>query len=762
MKGRNGKRIATLSFVLIIILIHLISPTLTEFANGQTDDQIKASFDPRPNEPPVAPVNPDPANGTVDVKVPVTLCVDVYDETGYTVDVYFYNASNDTLIGIDYNVPSDWSTASVVWNEPIKGRICYWYAIAKDHEFENKSETWIFATRPNQPSIIHNNEYPQNTSTNVRINVTCNIEISDEDADLMTIYWYENSTGSWVERQRNSSVGNGTYYWTFLQTTTYNTTYWWKVAVNDSINNATAIFHFTTVENQPLTLSNPIPANQSQDVSIATPYWYITINDPENDTVNWTIETYPDIGNASGNDEIIGQKACPLSGMQYNTTYFVYVNATDAGNGSWVNESYWFKSAEEGAPTIANEYPPNRNTQTERQPVCHVDVFDIEGDNLRVVWYEKSTGSWVERQNNSNITANSTVYWTYSQASSYSTTYWWRVMVDDGTYNTTATFNFTVEEEPESPPPPSPGGGSYTPPPNKHPIANITGPNTGYVNQTLVFYAYYSYDPDGYITGYRWDFKNDGVYDTDWLDDLIITCNYSSSGNYTVRLQVMDDDDAVTTSNPHNISIIQLESSLQLPIPKINGPYNGYTNENISFSSNGSYDSDGTIINYTWDFGDGNNSYLEDPVHSYAEPKNYTVILTVTDNDNLSNTTITKAIIIDKEIEEPEEKELPLMCLPILLIIIIATILVLILLHRESDKNKYKTAEAEVETPLSELMKIMYSKDVDAEFVTDKLGISSNELRSLVDELVKRGLLRYTTDDEAELTEQGIKYIESK
>ncbi len=59
-------------------------------------------------------------------------------------------------------------------------------------------------------------------------------------------------------------------------------------------------------------------------------------------------------------------------------------------------------------------------------------------------------------------------------------------------------------------------------------------------------------------------------------------------------------------------------------------------------------------------------------------------------------------------------------------------------------------------------MKIMYSKDVDAEFVTDKLGISSNELRSLVDELVKRGLLRYTTDDEVELTEQGIKYIESK
>ncbi len=82
MDGRNKKRKVTITFILLIILIPLISPTLTEFANGQTDDQIKVSFDPRPNEPPVTPVNPDPANGTVDVKVPVTLCVDVYDEPG--------------------------------------------------------------------------------------------------------------------------------------------------------------------------------------------------------------------------------------------------------------------------------------------------------------------------------------------------------------------------------------------------------------------------------------------------------------------------------------------------------------------------------------------------------------------------------------------------------------------------------------------------------------------------------------------------------
>jgi len=56
-------------------------------------------------------------------------------------------------------------------------------------------------------------------------------------------------------------------------------------------------------------------------------------------------------------------------------------------------------------------------------------------------------------------------------------------------------------------------------------------------------------------------------------------------------------------------------------------------------------------------------------------------------------------------------------------------------------------------------MKIMYSDDVDAKFATDELGISTETLKTLVDKLVKRGLLRYTSDNEVEITEQGIKHI---
>jgi len=46
-----------------------------------------------------------------------------------------------------------------------------------------------------------------------------------------------------------------------------------------------------------------------------------------------------------------------------------------------------------------------------------------------------------------------------------------------------------------------------------------------------------------------------------------------------------------------------------------------------------SFDSDGFIINYTWDFGDGNISYERNPVHEYSSSGNYTITLAVKDND---------------------------------------------------------------------------------------------------------------------------------
>lgn len=52
-----------------------------------------------------------------------------------------------------------------------------------------------------------------------------------------------------------------------------------------------------------------------------------------------------------------------------------------------------------------------------------------------------------------------------------------------------------------------------------------------------------------------------------------------------------------------------------------------------AFDASGSLDSDGTIVDYAWDFGDGTLGSGESTTHSYSQPGTYTVTLTVTDDD---------------------------------------------------------------------------------------------------------------------------------
>jgi len=174
---------------------------------------------------------------------------------------------------------------------------------------------------------------------------------------------------------------------------------------------------------------------------------------------------------------------------------------------------------------------------------------------------------------------------------------------------------------------------------NRAPVASFTeSAHTVYTSESITFNASASSDPDGTIVSYFWNF-GDGTNAT----GMTVNHSYTDDGTYTVTLTVTDDDGAInlttSTKTVLNRSPVAMFTESAETV---------YTNDIISFNASVSYDIDGTISNYFWDFGDGTNTTGVIVSHSYADDGAYVVTLTVTDNDSATGSTTATKIVLNR------------------------------------------------------------------------------------------------------------------
>jgi len=77
-------------------------------------------------------------------------------------------------------------------------------------------------------------------------------------------------------------------------------------------------------------------------------------------------------------------------------------------------------------------------------------------------------------------------------------------------------------------------------------------------------------------------------------------------------------------------------------------PSSAPTGTAITFDGTASYDLDGTVVSYSWAFGDGATGTGSVVTHSYSPAKTYTVTLTVTDNGGVTGSTNSQVTITDR------------------------------------------------------------------------------------------------------------------
>jgi PKD repeat protein len=161
---------------------------------------------------------------------------------------------------------------------------------------------------------------------------------------------------------------------------------------------------------------------------------------------------------------------------------------------------------------------------------------------------------------------------------------------------------------------------------NRKPIAEFRFSPSDPTIQDEVNMTDNSSDPDGTITAWFWDF-GDGTNSTDKNPSH----TFSQKGERQITLTVTDNDGA-KTSTTHTITVVNLP-----PAAYFNCTLNPEAGRDIQFTDN-STDPENSSICYFWDFGDGNTSELQAPTHKFETEGEYNVTLTVTDDENATDT----------------------------------------------------------------------------------------------------------------------------
>ena len=335
---------------------------------------------------------------------------------------------------------------------------------------------------------------------------------------------------------------------------------------------------------------------------------------------NWTVqtgETTPS-GDPGGTDVAITSVADMSNAWVYFTWSTNSANLDERGHRVWLTSPNTLRVQEDAAAT---------GTKTVRWSVI---------SNLQMQVQTGAADNVLTSANSGTITGFSAVAdltqsfaWvsgmTDGGGNAHSRDMWQFELLDSSTINLQRGYNgqelsyrYFVVELPT-------GGGSPPPPPNVDPVASFAVATA----DLAATYTDSSTDSDGTVVAWSWDFGDGG----NSTEQNPLTHTYASAGIYTVSLTVTDDrGGSHTASQPVTVSAV----------PNVDpaASFTVATNNLSATFADSSTDSDGTVIAWSWDFGDGGISTAQNPpTHAYATAGSYTVSLNVTDDRGGSSTT---------------------------------------------------------------------------------------------------------------------------
>ena len=282
-----------------------------------------------------------------------------------------------------------------------------------------------------------------------------------------------------------------------------------------------------------------------------------------------------------------------------------------------------------------------------QDPEAYIDSItpnpSTHGESVSFDGHGQDDGTILEWEWKSNIAGglSSSEDFSYSGLSEGTHTISFRVKDDDDKWSEYVQETLIInppgsQDDPEDPEDPS------NPTENQEPVAfiDLISPNPANIGVEISFSGH-GIDEDGIIVEWKWTSNIDG--------DISAESSFNTSelteGRHAIYFKVRDN---ASEWSKQVIETLIIGENVQniYPIANAGGPYFGAVDDAISFDGSESYDEDGEIVEYLWDFGDETTGSGESITHIYTLPGNYTITLTVTDDEEDSATNTTTVTIV--------------------------------------------------------------------------------------------------------------------
>jgi heat shock protein HslJ len=203
-------------------------------------------------------------------------------------------------------------------------------------------------------------------------------------------------------------------------------------------------------------------------------------------------------------------------------------------------------------------------------------------------------------------------------------------ITDQNGLNDTASLLVTVVEEP----------------PAAGPTAVIEGPSQALMGEDVTFQGGNSIPGSSPIVVYAWGVN--GAQTTSGGIDVSYTTRFDAPGLYEVTLTVTDQNGLNNTAGLQ-IEVLEPDVPQSPPTAVIEGPGQATLGEEVTFRGGNSTPGSSAIVDYQWDFGNGQGGSGESASTVYDAPGAYPVTLTVTDENGLSNNASQQVVVEDSQ-----------------------------------------------------------------------------------------------------------------